>query len=299
MGILVWPAGLLLILLSASAQRHKLTSAALWGIAAIASGTLYFLGWKSRLLSQHNSWDTPFSLLQSFVTGTGGSLFWINSEAFAAGLLLLTTLMLTGVLLYRTWRWPHNSFWLAVAAFALLNVSAVSYGRIGMGVQTSLAPKYSLFSVLLVIALYIMLVDLLLQAKQRTAPFLVGIVLSCIILATTATHIRVFVQDTPTVFSNPWQMQAFKQQRAFLVYTYPYRSDQELQGLTAAGSKVREMSGFLKQHNFSVFHTYPAGFVDADNEIDLSELSPLPDATLFDMQVTEHLDMLICRRVGT
>jgi len=186
-GLLVWPAGLLqLLVLAASAspgteRRAGAAVAGLWALFGAAVWLLYFRGYEKpeSTPSALYALEHPAEGIGYFLRLLGGSLFWVDGPALvwggALGALALAAAALAlvrgglgeGSFLGR------NSFWVGLLAFSLFALATITAGRVGFGEERAfaspLASRYAAFSALFVVGLYGLLVGLVREGAPGRA----------------------------------------------------------------------------------------------------------------------------------
>ncbi len=177
-GLLVWPAGALL--LGLGDRRRRPIYLPLWLTAAGAAWAAYFAGLPAG--SGAVAWAAahPPALTRFMLALLGNALIARRSAALLAGALLCLLMLLVAFLLTRRRAWRVNRFWVCVAAFALLCLGAIAAGRAWAGTEAALAPRYTTFSLLLLAALYALLAGLSRSGSQRRLPLaaLAGLLLA-------------------------------------------------------------------------------------------------------------------------
>jgi hypothetical protein len=159
-GLLVWPAGLLGLLLAPGGPRARPVSAALWGLVGLAEWVVYFIDYSPSGggSSSLGVLSHPLLAARYFVNLLGSSLFWQEDSAFLGGLFLVALALASLVVSLRLRRSAEDSFWISLLLYSLLMLAAISAGRSGVfGAWQALAPRYTTFSVLAVASVYAIL----------------------------------------------------------------------------------------------------------------------------------------------
>jgi len=137
MGLLIWPSGLLQILISPVIKKKKLFYSLSWISVCLLEWLLYFTDYRK----PENHPDTllflkkPLIFFQYFFTCLGGSLSWDKITAPVIGIIIILTFLICLFFLYKNKSLKYNSFWLATGGFSLLIVLSISVGRCGFGVD--------------------------------------------------------------------------------------------------------------------------------------------------------------------
>ncbi|MCE5266263.1 MAG: hypothetical protein LLG00_00050 [Planctomycetaceae bacterium] len=148
-GIFVWPVGVAQLVVAPLNNRRKTALLTAWSAIGIAEWALYFHHWHT--VSIHPTFQ--FSA-RYFLTMVGSALCYAPQLALAAGILLATlTAMTLAVVGYKR-QWQEQSFWLALIAFAILVLAAITLGRTGCGLDRAMNSRYTLYSLLLIIGIY-------------------------------------------------------------------------------------------------------------------------------------------------
>lgn len=196
-GLLVWPAGLLLLMLAPTreelAERGPAVGA--WVLASLAVWGGYLVG--------YGGFDSPQSPLfvlghpaagaEYLLTLFGGALFWREGTAMAVGALLVLLFIATLALALALGRAKHNAFWISLGAFSLLSLALITAGRSGLGdavFARAILSRYAAFSILGVVALHGLLVSLALEARSRIAVGLLGALLVAMLAGTVHSYPR-------------------------------------------------------------------------------------------------------------
>jgi hypothetical protein len=187
-GLLIWPAGLLLLLVSSPSRAAKGGFVVGWALAGAAQWAVYLSdydrprGAPSVLYGAEH----PLEGLRYFVSLLGASLFHQEAAAFWAGLALLTLLLAGLFLLLRERRIPSRPFWLGLLVFALLSLVSITAGRVGFPDEALFArttvSRYATFSLLAVVSTYAIFASLAWLRRSVATLALFGI-LSLLIVA--------------------------------------------------------------------------------------------------------------------
>lgn len=247
-GLLVWPAGLLQLLISPGGKPTKKRSIAIWGLVGLVEWIAYFWDYVE---PAHPPGYPPFDYLleypavgvESFLTLLGSSLFWQQSYAFAGGL-LLAGLAVISLLLTRK-SVGEYSFWIALLFFSFLVLSFIVLGRFGLGAEQMLQSRYASFSILIGVSLYAILVKLALERKSRVAVSLSGILLTSMLLS-------VFLSYPEGVEAGRRQ-EASREKLASVLLDYESQPDESLRKLYPDPELVRDKAPVLERLGYNVF----------------------------------------------
>jgi hypothetical protein len=163
LGLLVWPAGLLGLLVGHAPGRAKTISVAAWVLAGVAAWVAYFADYSppgdaSASPSPLYVFGHPAAGARYFLNLLGSSLFWQEGHAFFGGLLVALLALSALVLVAKDGRLGEDSFWVSLLLYSLLMLAAITAGRAGLfGAWQALAPRYTTFSLLAAASAYAML----------------------------------------------------------------------------------------------------------------------------------------------
>jgi hypothetical protein len=158
-GLLVWPIGLMQIIIAPLAKRRKIVTAATWGSFGLGVWLSYFHGY------QVSADGTPYAFSAEYLLlSIGGALASDTTVALIVGVLLLalTVAALSFVIVRR--QWQTQSFWLACLAYSLAALGAMMIGRCGFGARQAMMSRYATFSMPLVVAVYVLIAS---QCRDR------------------------------------------------------------------------------------------------------------------------------------
>ncbi|GAB4292136.1 MAG: hypothetical protein Fur0025_27650 [Oscillatoriaceae cyanobacterium] len=110
--------------------------------------------------------ETVGKLAQYFLSFLGGGLgLQVADKGLNQVLTATTTIggviifLFAGVVAYILWHWRDNSLvhhtagWLVIAAYTIISGLITAVGRVGFGIEQSLAPRYTTFSLYLIVSL--------------------------------------------------------------------------------------------------------------------------------------------------
>jgi hypothetical protein len=174
-GLLVWPAGLLLLVVSSPRSLTKFAFAAVLALVGAAEWTLYLSGYDRprSVPSVFYGAEHPLEGLRYFVTLLGASLFRQEAMAFWAGLALLALSLIGLFLLMRERRLPSRPFWLGLLVFAFLSLASVPEEAFFARATVS---RYATFSLLAVVGTYAVFAGLAWLRRSAATLALFGIV---------------------------------------------------------------------------------------------------------------------------
>jgi hypothetical protein len=268
-GLMVWPVGLLPLLLAPLGKKRKALFVAGWMAAAVVELSVYFCCGYTRPPGLRK---LMFSF-EYFATIMGGSLFNAVPAAMAAGVIVLLLSAAVLVLVYKEGQWRRHSFWLAMLVLGLLIQLQVTLGRSHLDLRQALSSRYSTSSLFLVIATYAILSNLNRKRRGRLIFGLWGLSLSMIVVGITASTV------------DGYQAGVTKRQKtdywAFMVYTCDTQPDKIFNtSENVNASLIRRTTSFLREHRWNVF---------ASPELDARYA--IPRADLPKLSVPAHLQL--------
>jgi hypothetical protein len=156
-GLLVWPAGLVGLILSPAGGRAKAVSLAVWAFAGVFELVAYFVDYSTSGGGPSLIYGLahPATLAQYFFNLLGSALFWTQSTAFFGGLFVAFLALAALVLGALSGKLREQSFWISSLLYSLLMLAAIAVGRSGVfGSWQALAPRYTTFSLLVWVSAY-------------------------------------------------------------------------------------------------------------------------------------------------
>ena len=252
-GLLVWPAGLLQILIAPLEKRVKGILIAAWGSTGTVVWVAYFVDYEPDVVS------SPFGLLTNPVAGVGRFLSLLGDSlylgyvpfltqrdfAFANGLLVLGLAVTALLLVYKYAELGKYSFWLSLLAFSFLVLLSMTLGRSESGGDSVSASRYVTFSVLAAIGVYAMLVKLWTERKTRFTTALLGIFLTLILLNIPFSYLRGIGTGVA--------IRTDREEAAFVLRTYESQSNESLRTLRRSPESVRRLASVLEDLGYNVF----------------------------------------------
>jgi hypothetical protein len=259
-GLLIWPIGFILILLTWWSQRKEFRSqylkvVSVWCLLGLLVYIAYFAGYvqpsyhPSLLYFVHH----PFSAASYLVVCVGSPLAVDGYTAAAAGILLLASCIY--VLVYAIKRDPQSksvmAFPISLVSFGLLTVAILVLTRSGFGVGQAFSSRYTTMTALGIVGLYLLILQL--RAKyQHLKPFLFGFVLSLMALGIIASYAHATISYS-TEISDGKQIRDYRGQAAYYLSTFELQSDDNLKMLYPDPQVVRERAAVLQRYKLNVF----------------------------------------------
>src|SRR5215216_5549163 len=248
-GLLVWPVGLVQLLVCQPGRRAKWILVGAWSLLGAAEWLVYFLDYH---IPAHTTTSPPTDLvvgplylLRFFLTALGSSLSWWQEPAFAIGFLLLVLVAASIFLVIRQGRLAEYSFWTSLVLFSFLVLVAVTVGRAERGIDQALVSRYTTYSILGVVGLYAMLAKLHFESKSHSTAILFGTLLIVIMLTLPVTYAGGVKLGIST--------EATREKAAAVLVTYESQPDRRLTSLNPNPQLVRKRAPILQKLHYNVF----------------------------------------------
>jgi hypothetical protein len=251
-GLLVWPIGLVLILLSLrlrieESKRLYLKMASIWCLIGIFTFVGYYADYTSQgsLLRFLNR--SPSYLYEFYSTYIGAPLSSDLNTAVGIGLLLLLLYICVGIYALSRRPSPQSSmqlFFLSLMLFALLSGALVIVSRSHLGMATAIAHRYTEITAFGIIGLYLLMLSLKFRYKY-VKPLLLGALLFLVVggLFASFSHAIEYGKETRDSYNKA----------AYFVSTYEFQSDENLRKTLPWPHIVREWAPILEKYNLNVF----------------------------------------------
>jgi hypothetical protein len=245
-GLLVWPAGLLLLIVAPSRGRTKGMLVVVWSLIGAGEWVVYFLGYERNVASPSSELlALPTTGAQFFLTLLGSPLFPQRELVLVSGAILAGLIVASLFLVWRRGKLGEYSFWLSLLAFSLFTSLAITSGRISRGVEAATAPKYTTFSIIAVICVYAILVKLRSEERTRLTTALLGSA-SVVILA-----------SIPVSYWNGInlgaEIRATREEAAYVLSTYESQPDERLEVIHGRPETVKRRAPILEDLELNVF----------------------------------------------
>ena len=246
-GLLVWGAGLVMLLATYYHVRGKGGLVVAWLAAGLYVWMLYWHGYKpaAQLPSVTFGGRHPLYVLEFFLTVLGGALAPTAYRALLVGGMLAALLLGTLHLAIWTRRWHENILWIALATFAGAVLYSVTVSRCEYGIGYALTSRYATFSMLIVVALYGMLLDLAVNTPERSARVLLSALLTLVLWSAPAAYTDAFARGTA------YKMDQLK--KAFLITTCDDLPGRVLREFHPNAALVRSGIAGLRELGYSAF----------------------------------------------
>jgi hypothetical protein len=264
-GLLVWPVGLLQILISG--KKKDLWKSLLWSSVGLIVFVSYLYGYAKP--SHHPPLNyvlvNPVEAGRYFLTLIGAPFSYESATATAFGMVIVLIAALVifqgrSRELLRT-----NGVWLSSILFAALSSVVTTIGRSGFGVKQALSSRYTPIITLGIIGLYLLAASISRKFPARSKSFGAHGLLVLILVGLI------------TSYGAGWRVgqntKNYREMGAYVLMTYKIQSDENIRNyLYPNPAVVRERGRFLEQNKLNVFNK-PL--------INISDLMPLESDTLY------------------
>jgi hypothetical protein len=262
MGMCVWCAGLIQVLLSGSSslRRQRLIMGS-WVVLGLLESLFYFQNFAfftqivarplasifSISAGSHFDYARFFPLfLGSSLTGRFDSLVW--------GIVVLSLLVVCMALMYTYNQWKENALWISILVFAVCAVFLIFVGRVCVRANPNagFAQRYIIFSILIVVSLYALMLDLFFKFKDNFVVSAVYAALAGLIIISTPLSVLKglsYAEGQKSLYTKA----------ASVLVTYEHQSDDALKVLYLDPGFVRKNAAVLKRLKYNVFSTKTQG----------------------------------------
>jgi hypothetical protein len=249
-GLLVWPAGLLGLLLGSALKPGKKVLLGIWGIVGVGEWVAYFVGYRTPpghppLLDALGHIGTA---TQYFLTLLGSALFWQQEQAFAGGLVIGCLALGMFLATYGRGVLREHPFWISLLFYSLLILATITLGRSGMfGLWQAAVSRYTAFSILAVTSLYAMLAKMVFTIRASVLRSVLLIALFGAILLNCGISYRNGIEVGRA-------QEAFRERAAHVLETYNSQPDARLAAtLYPRPETVRRRAPVLRRRGYNVF----------------------------------------------
>jgi hypothetical protein len=252
-GLFVWPAGLFQLWISPLEERAKRVSVVVWSVVGLGEWIAYFVGYEKpeNTPSLLYALKHPMIGTQYFLSLLGSSLFWERGLAFMGGLLLACLVLVSLLLIYKDKRLGEYSFWLSLILYSSLILVSITLGRSGFGIEQALVSRYTTFSVLVVIGVYVVLAKTAFEKRLSVNTVLLVVLLGVILLSAVISYSKGIEAGSRESVS--------REKAAFVLSTYESQPDELLtKRLNPSARLIRKRAPILQKLGYNVFSTSQA-----------------------------------------
>jgi hypothetical protein len=169
-GLLIWPVGLLLLLMVLGTQPRRPFWIAGWGCLGVIEWLAYFWHYTEPATQPPLTFSLKF-----FATILGASLFPAERMAEICGFTLLAVVAALCLVAFKRRKWVEYSFWFALILLGLLILGQISLARSALGPAQPLASRYATDSLLVVIGAYAILCALFAEGSTAFTALWIGL----------------------------------------------------------------------------------------------------------------------------
>src|SRR5215212_6466049 len=248
-GLLVWPAGLLGLLLGSVVRPGKKVLVGLWGIVGVAEWVAYFVDYKTPRghLPLLHAVSHIGTATEYFLTLLGSALFWQPDHAFSGGLVIGCLALAMFLATYGRGVLREHSFWVSLFFYSLFILATITLGRAGMfGVWQAAVSRYTTFSILAVASVYTMLAKMVFARRSSVGRTVLLITLFGTVLLSTGISYRNGVEVGRV-------QEASRERAAYVLETYKSQPDVRLAALYPRPETVRRRAPVLQRLGYNVF----------------------------------------------
>jgi len=251
-GLLVWPVGLIQILLTPGAWTKRLRYCVIWMGSGAAVWALYFRGYVRP--AQHPDVFTflhePVTMALYFFANAGSMLGMRTVQlAVAAGAVLFCAFFLFVYLHYAGGGMARIVPWISIGLFSMASSSAIAVGRLGFGLRQALEPRYTTITLLLVISVLVLgssaLANGYVDWRGGAMRYVSFACITALILGVAGYY----------AYGVLWGYKAYRTRTTGVQYLLSYKSapDEGLMIIYPFPDILRERAEYIKQHRLSVF----------------------------------------------
>ena len=259
-GLLVWPVGLFLALIS---KRRSVSSIMLWTLIGVTAWGLYSYGWsassfvgfsRSSFLPYEYALSHPVEGIEFFLASLTSPLVFAYNSSFAStwpmavpyGLALALVGLIVIVQMQRRRLAKKCVFGLSLMAWSLAASVAATVGRSFSGVEGALASRYTPNAAIGVIGLFIVALTVSKGMRSKSSAFGAHAMLALLLLGLI------------TGYVGGWQAGQYwhdsTQMSAYVLRTYSMQSNESIRNYSSFDPMLfREGAAFLQTQKMNVF----------------------------------------------
>ena len=248
-GLLVWPAGLLGLLLGSVARPGKKVLLGLWGIVGVAEWVAYFVDYHTPrghppLLDALGHIGTAPGY---FLTLLGSALFWRPEHAYEGGLVIGCLALAMFLATYGRGVLREYPFWISLLFYSSFILATITLGRSGMfGVWQAALSRYTTLSILAVASIYALLAKMVFATTASVLRTVLLLALFGIILLSAGVSYRDGIEVGRA-------QEVSGERAAHVLETYRSQPDARLVALYPRPETVRSRAPFLERLGYNVF----------------------------------------------
>jgi hypothetical protein len=250
-GLIVWPSGFVYLCLTKKV-REKFSL--IWVLMGVLVLGIYLFSWIKP--SHHPSLfyiiKNPIISIKYFFVNVGSPLSFGGVWNFETGIVLLTLILFTFVIIVKKNTVPENAKWVSFILFSLFSSLSLTIGRSGFGVEQGLSSRYVTITSLGIIGIYLTCSDFysrFVNDKHKKFTILYGTILFLILVGIIVGYIGGIVIGEKELASRELA-------RSNLI-DYNLKSDADLKLLYPYPEIVRERAKILEKYSLNVFVLNP------------------------------------------
>ncbi len=259
-GLMVWPIGLLQLLIEPVSRGSKKYLMGVWGLIGALHWVVYFWNFESPNIQNPSGrvssiyfFDSPMLGLDFFLGLSGFSILSNSRLVITAGAMILALFVFVMFQILKDRDQGKYTFWISISVFSLVVLAATTVGRAGKELDGTVQSKYVTFSVLLTIGVYVMALKL----SQDHSPsefytLAVGICFGLIILSVPISYYSSVLEAR--------EIKLEREEKACILIYYknvPNKTLQQafkpLRDRPEIGREIREGATTLDDLNYTVF----------------------------------------------
>jgi len=254
-GFLVWPIGLLQIMLISRSKESKVSyikSALIWLVVSAITYISYFWGFYYHPTDLLSFAHHPFNAA-AYALAAVGSFFSINPyTAVIAGAVISALYIGIGTIIIKNSKeQAPNLPYLSLMLFTIFSVALLVLGRSGLGLWQALSSRYITITMLGLVGLYLAILSVRIKFVNVKSPVFRSLIcLLVIFILALDGYIFVNIQNmpsAPTVYSE-------RKLAAYYLSTFEIQSDENLMKLYPDPEKVRQYAPILVKYRLNVFY---------------------------------------------
>ncbi len=242
-GLLVWPVGLLPLVVSTLPKQWKITLLASWAGMGIFEWVAYFWGYVKPAYHPPLAFSPEY-----FATLGGGALFPVLLAATTAGTIILILAAVALLFARQERKLADYSFWIALIGYGVLVQAQITVSRCGFGTPQALSSRYAATTLLTVIGLYGLLSALCAEKTQPAAPAMWGGLLSLVVVG--------LVMSTAEGHQSGAQQKQLREYYTFVFSTGSSQPDAAIPPKAMAFAEpdyMREKMAYLEKRHLNIF----------------------------------------------
>jgi hypothetical protein len=249
-GLITWISGFAAFFMMFRKKTFSSPYFVVWALVAIATWVAYFHNYVKP--EHHPSltylFEHPGMFLHYFFSIAGNAISGnFKAGVVAVGVALVVFLLVACIKIRKRKQEQQFIFPLALALNSLLVLGSIAVGRVGLGVEQALAPRYTSFSICLVVGMALLWMELKDTAKNKTIIKNMAKLFAVIILISIPLTIA-------EGFQNGKKIKTDRDYSAYMLETVEMQPNQFLQRFYPWPDSVRIRAKYLQQQQLNVFH---------------------------------------------